>query len=199
MAKVEGTTSVGRTRVSILAEATRLFGAQGYTGTTMRDIAAAVGLLPGSLYTHIEGKERLLLEVIETGIDRFLALEHLAEDHKTSASERFREFIVGHVTLVAENPEWSRVINHQWRFLTGDRLKVVVDKRRRYEEILKATVEDGQATEEFDPAQDIKVILLVVLGALNWSPEWFNPEGKETAAEIGHRLSDTLLRSLERH
>ena len=53
------------TRGSILEEATRLFGAQGYTGTTMRDIAAAVGVLPGSLYAHIDGKETLLLEIVE--------------------------------------------------------------------------------------------------------------------------------------
>jgi Bacterial regulatory proteins, tetR family len=45
----------------------RLFGARGCTGTTMRDIAAAVGVLPGSLYAHVDGKETLLREIAKRG------------------------------------------------------------------------------------------------------------------------------------
>ncbi|WP_154771081.1 TetR/AcrR family transcriptional regulator [Nakamurella alba] len=185
-----------RKRESILQEATRLFGAQGYAGTTMRDIATAVGVLPGSLYTHIQGKEELLLEVVETGIARFLTLEPLGADQGSSPVDRFREFIAGHVLLVAENPEWSRVINHQWRFLTGEKLRTVVAKRARYQDILESIVEDGRRTGDFDPRQDVKVVLLAVLGALNWTPEWYNPHGPDSALEVGHRLADSLLGGL---
>lgn len=188
--------TTGRKRRTILKEATRLFGEFGYTGTTMRDIADAVGVLPGSLYTHIRGKEELLLEVIETGIDRFLALDHLAAGSGQSVTQRFREFITGHVSLVAESPEWSRVINHQWRFLTGERLQTVVRKRAQYQDILEAIVKDGQGTGVFDADQDIKVMLLAVLGALNWTPEWYNPNGPDTPEEIGHSLADSLLAGL---
>ena len=58
-------------RAAIFSSATRLFGEQGYPGTSMRDIARAVGLLPGSLYAHIQSKEAVLLEIIEGGVDRF--------------------------------------------------------------------------------------------------------------------------------
>ncbi|MDN5856301.1 MAG: TetR/AcrR family transcriptional regulator, partial [Actinomycetia bacterium] len=58
-------------REAIFAAATRLFGERGYSGTTMRDIAKAVGILPGSLYAHIESKEAVLVEIIEGGVDRF--------------------------------------------------------------------------------------------------------------------------------
>lgn len=187
---------ISSTRAAILESATTLFGAQGYAGTTMRDIATVVGVLPGSLYTHIEGKEQLLLEVVEAGVDLFLNLEYLKDDHSSDAAERFRSFIKGHVNLVAQNPGRSRVINHQWRFLTGERLQRVVEKRRRYEEILRVIVEDGKASGVFDPAQDLKVSLLVVLGALNWTPEWFKPQGPETAEEVGTRLADVLLGGL---
>ena len=50
-------------RDTIVDAAINLFGKTGYTGTTIRDIAKAVGVLPGSLYAHIEGKETLLAEM----------------------------------------------------------------------------------------------------------------------------------------
>ncbi len=53
--------------------AMHLFGKQGYSGTSMRDIAGAVGVLPGSLYAHIASKEALLVDIVEGGINRFLA------------------------------------------------------------------------------------------------------------------------------
>lgn len=193
----QGPAVVVNTRATIVAEATQLFGIRGYAGTSMRDIAGAVGLLPGSLYAHIEGKEQLLLEVVATGIERFLTLKRLADPSSGEPVERFRSFIVGHVALVAEDPQRSRVINHQWRFLSGEQLQLVVEKRRQYEDILKVIVEDGQRSGDFDSSQDIKILLLVVLGALNWTPEWYNPTGPESADEVGHRLADALLRGLQ--
>ena len=56
----------------ILEAATRLFGERGYPSTSMRDIGEAVGLLAGSLYSHISSKEAVLFQIVETGLDRYL-------------------------------------------------------------------------------------------------------------------------------
>ena len=48
----------------------QLFGARTYAATSMRDISEAVGILPGSLYSHINSKEALLFEIVESGIER---------------------------------------------------------------------------------------------------------------------------------
>jgi AcrR family transcriptional regulator len=128
--------NAGRPREYILEAATRLFSQKGYAGTTMRDIAKAVGVLPGSLYAHIEGKEGLLLEIVETGIDRFLAAgEQLDGD---TPADRMRSAIKAHVGIVAENPERTLVVFHQWRFLSGPNRARIVDKRRRYEAIFSS-------------------------------------------------------------
>ena len=54
----------GKPRSAIMTVAMHLFGKQGFNGTSMRDIANAVGLLPGSLYAHIASKEALLLKAL---------------------------------------------------------------------------------------------------------------------------------------
>jgi AcrR family transcriptional regulator len=58
------------TRERLVTEAMRLFGEQGYQGTSVAQIEAAAGLAPGSgaLYHHFKSKEALL----EAGIDRQL-------------------------------------------------------------------------------------------------------------------------------
>lgn len=188
----------GQTRGAILEEATRLFGAQGYTGTTMRDIAAAVGLLPGSLYAHIDGKEDLLLAIVESGIDKFLALGYSAVAGPDSAESRLRQLIKGHVAIVAQNAERTLVVFHQWRYLTGESLDRVVDKRRQYEAIITTVVEDGFRAGIFNEKLDLKASVLGLLGALNWTAEWYKQDGPDTAEEIGERIADSMLLGLKR-
>lgn len=187
----------GTTRGSILEEATRLFGAQGYTGTTMRDIATAVGVLPGSLYTHIDGKETLLLEIVEAGIDKFLALGYAAVAGPGSAEQRLRALIKGHVGIVAQNAERTLVVFHQWRYLTGENLGRIVEKRRQYEVIMTTVVEDGRREGMFSPKLDLRTSVLGLLGALNWTAEWYKPDGPDSGDVIGERLADAILLGLK--
>jgi TetR/AcrR family transcriptional regulator, cholesterol catabolism regulator len=178
-------------------EATRLFGAQGYTGTTMRDIATAVGVLPGSLYTHIDGKETLLLEIVEGGIDKFLALGYAAVAGPGNAEERLRSLIRGHVAIVAQNAERTLVVFHQWRYLTGDNLDRIVEKRRQYELIMTTVVQDGSREGVFSPKLHLKTAVLGILGALNWTAEWYKPDGPDSGEEIGERLADVIMFGLK--
>lgn len=197
MARRSGGTK--QTRGSILEEATRLFGAQGYTGTTMRDIASAVGLLPGSLYAHIDGKETLLLEIVEAGIDKFLALGYAAVAGPDDAESRLRQLIKGHVAIVAQNAERTLVVFHQWRYLTGESLDRIVEKRRQYEVIITTVVEDGRQAGLFNPKLDLRTSVLSLLGALNWTAEWYKADGPDTVDEIGERIADTMLLGLKMH
>jgi AcrR family transcriptional regulator len=179
-------------RESILEVATQLFSETGYAGTTMRDIANAVGVLPGSLYAHIDGKETLLLEIVESGIDRFLSATSVI-DGKADAGERMREAIKAHVSVVAENPQRTLVVFHQWRYLTGDNRARIVEKRRRYEEVFRSIMVDGAKAGAFADKLDTKIAVLSILGSLNWTAEWLRPDGPAAPAEVGERLADALL------
>lgn len=183
----------GKPRVAIMNAAMHLFGKQGFNGTSMRDIANAVGLLPGSLYAHIDGKEALLLEVVTDGISRFIA----AVDPFVAATghplDRLRKMIGAHVEVVADNPERSQVVFHQWRFLGPDNLPNAIDRRRRYEMCFKQVVEEGVKAGQIRPDLNLRIAVLTILGALNWTPEWFSPDGRLSAAEVGDLMADTLL------
>jgi TetR/AcrR family transcriptional regulator, cholesterol catabolism regulator len=185
-----------RPRESIFEVATQLFGEQGYAGTTMREIAKAVGVLPGSLYAHIDSKETLLVEIVEAGIDKFLDEVRPIAAASEGADERMRGAIKAHVRVVGENPDRTLVVFHQWRYLAGPNRSRIVAKRAAYQDLFARILREGMTSGVFNDALDPHIAVLGLLGALNWTPEWFSPEGPAGADEVGERLAGTLMRGL---
>lgn len=181
----------------IRAEALRLFAGKGYDATSMRDIAKAVGLLPGSLYAHIQSKEQLLLEIIEQGIDDFLEKMTPVMAEPVPAPERLRRAITAHMEVIGRDLDRTGVVFHQWRSLRGADRGRVVAKRNAYEQLFVDLLDAGITAGDFRPDLDSRFAVLVILGALNWAPEWFSPTGTGSAEEIGQRVSDLLLHGLE--
>jgi AcrR family transcriptional regulator len=184
-----------RPREAILEAAIILFGKRGYTGTTMRDIAKEVGILPGSLYAHISSKETLLDEIVEMGIESFLSIEAMLQQ-SASVIDRLRTAIKAHATIAAENPGRSLVVFHQWRFLTEPNLTRALNKRRRYQQLFVKIIDEGIADKSFDSGLDSKAAVFTILGALNWIPEWYSPAGPFSPSEIGDKIADILIKGL---
>ena len=185
--------SVAGPREAIMDAAMHLFGKQGYTGTSMRDIAGAVGVLPGSLYAHIASKEALLVDIVEDGIGRFLAAISPHTASGASATDKLRAMIIAHVEVVADNPERSLVVFHQWRFLGSGSIQAAIGKRRDYEQAFIGVIEDGMKAGAFRADLNRRIAVMTILGALNWSPEWLSPAGKLSPEEVGGLIADTLL------
>ncbi|HEY1971557.1 MAG TPA: TetR/AcrR family transcriptional regulator [Pseudonocardia sp.] len=180
----------------IFAAATQLFGDRGYNGASMRDIAKAVGLLPGSLYAHISSKETLLLEIIEGGVDRFNRAVDRLSQADLAPDLAIREAIREHVCIVAENPERTLIVFHQWRFLSEPNRTRLRDKRAHYAEFFTRTLRAGVDQGIFSPELDCKVATFTILGTLNWTPEWLSPDGPIAPARLAEQISDNLLRGL---
>jgi AcrR family transcriptional regulator len=183
-------------RDAIYAATIQLFSERGYSSTSMRDIANAVGLLPGSLYVHISSKEQLLGEIVETGIDRFMVACKEAMDAEDSAAARVRAVIHAHMALIAQDAEHVRVALHQWKYLTGSRRVEIMDKRREYEGLFKTLISDGIAAGEFSAELNPRIAVLTIIGTLNWTSEWFHAEGPESPDQVADEIADVLLTGL---
>ena len=183
-------------REAIATAAVRLFGGRGYNGTTMRDLAQEVGLLAGSLYAHIDSKETLLAEIVQSGFEVFLTMARRLETSSDRPEVKLRAAIVAHMALVAENPERTLMILHQWRFLSDPNRKKAIAMRRSYAQTFMKIVEDGKTSGAFSPKLNTRIAVFALLGALNWTPEWYSPEGPASAREIGGWLADALIGGL---
>src|SRR6266480_2957844 len=97
-------------------QAARLFAQKGYHGTSIGDLAEALGVQKGSLYAHIESKADLLWEVARDGAAAF----HAAPE-EGPVIERIRATLRAHLRVVAEQLDVATVFVREWRYLEGER------------------------------------------------------------------------------
>ena len=186
--------SADATREAILAAATALFGDLDYPATSIRDIARAVDMLPGSIYAYVDSKEAILYAIVSAGIEQFVAAVELL-DSATAPDERLERAIRAHVDIVAENPQRALVVFHQWRYLGEESRAKAITARRRYEEFFRTTIGEGIKTQVLRSDLDVRYATLTVLGALNWAPEWIHADDP-ASADSGRNLADILLAGL---
>ncbi len=197
MARRNGVTPAPRDRgEEVYAAALRLFREKGYHATSMQDIAAAVGLYKGSLYHYIDGKEELLARVFERGMGSLLAeVERIAAERRLGPSVQLRLIVEAHVAAVAENLDALTVYLHEWRAVGGDSLANVRAQRERYTRLVSDVVARGVTAGEF-AVPDVGIATLGVLGMCNWLCQWYSPNGRLSAREIGSRFADMVLNGL---
>jgi TetR/AcrR family transcriptional regulator, cholesterol catabolism regulator len=184
------------TRDAIIEASVQLFSKNGYSGTTMRDIAKEVGLLPGSLYSHIDSKETLLFEIIQAGIETFLEIETRILNSEGRSDALLRAAIKSHVSVIADDPQRMRVVFHQWRYLSEPNRSHALEMRRSYANMFTKIINDGIGSGVFKPELDVRMSVFCILGAINWMPEWF-PSNKLLNADLaGNRIADVLLSGL---
>lgn len=179
------------TRRSELArQAARLFAQKGYHGTSVGDLAEAMGLQKGSLYAHIESKEDLLYELMRDGAAAFHgALDAL--DERLPATEKIRLALRAHLRIVAEQLDVATVFVHEWRYLEGPRREEILAERRRYEQRIRELFHEGRELGELRSDLDETAAALLFLSAANWAYTWLDP-GRGTD-ELADRFFAVLL------
>jgi TetR/AcrR family transcriptional regulator len=181
-------------RLEILRAAGKQFRVSGFAETGMRDIAAAADLSPANLYNYFKGKHEILFFCQDVTLDRLIAALEKARRSRASVAEKLRVLIVSHLRCVLDEIEGSAA--HLLTTALPPRLqRALVVKRDRYEEGVRQLIVAGTRTGEFVPC-DPALAARAVLGSLNWSVRWFNPDGALTAAEIAEGFADYLIRGL---
>ena len=187
----------GTRKEQILRVACQLFAERGYAATSVRDIAAALNLQGGSLYSHIGSKEELLWEIVDEAAREFLQRAESAVSGPNTAADRLRRLVRAHVGLVAKDLAAAACYLGEWRHLSEERQENVRARRNQYESYFRNVIEDGVASGEFSPTES-KFAALFLLGALNWARQWFRAEGPLGPEEVADRMSDLILRGVER-
>src|SRR5919199_5747609 len=106
-------------RTELTRQAARLFAEKGYHGTSIGDLAQAMGIQKGSLYAHIQSKQDLLYETMREGAAAFHAgLDAIPDD--LPATEKIRLALRAHLRVVAEQLDVATVFVREWRDLGGE-------------------------------------------------------------------------------
>jgi TetR/AcrR family transcriptional regulator, cholesterol catabolism regulator len=181
---------VSSRRSELTREAARLFAERGYHGTSIGDLAQALGVQKASLYAHISSKQDLLYATMREGADAFhAALDAVPE--QAPAGEKIRLAMRSHLRVVADQLDVATVFVREWRYLEGDRRAEILDERRRYEERFRAFFREGRELGELRTDLDDGAAALLTLSAMNWAYTWLAP-GRDTD-ELADRFHAILL------
>ena len=190
----------GNRRQALLRAAARLFRQQGFSATSTRDIAAAVGMRSGSPFYHFESKEALLAAVMEEGMERALAHQRermatavAASSTPLSARECLRVLVRGHFdNLLGPESDHIPVMLYEWRVLSDEQKRAVNRLKDDYEAVwvpvLQALHREGAL------AGDPRVARLMLFGALNWAAQWYVADGRATLDDLTETALQLFLK-----
>ena len=131
-------------RADLVRVAARLFREKGFDGTTIRDIAHAVGMRSGSPFYHFANKHELLMAVMEEGLRLGLERTHDAlGDDSMPAAERFRQLVRVHYGILHDTgSDFIPVMLYDWRSLPSQYKRRIIELKDRYDAIWQRTLDD---------------------------------------------------------
>lgn len=181
----------------LINTAAQLFKQKGFASTSMRDLAAEIGMEAASLYHHIKSKDELLEVICFDLADKLTTAIAEVNDIYFNAEDKLRMAIKNHVEILTQNIHFSTVFIQDWRHLTEPKLTEFRALRDAYEQGMRVILQEGKNEDIFDDV-DEKFAALTILSTLNWINEWYNPAGKMNAEQIAQKLSDFILGGLRK-
>ncbi len=175
--------------------ATYLFKEKGYLATSMRDLAKLLEIEAPSLYSHIKSKEEILQKICFDAAEAFFSgLKGLDRDN-ISAKTRLEAVIHSHILVICSNLDSVAVFLNEWRHLSSPYYEDFLKMRRQYEQEFRKHILYGVENGEFK-VRDVDFAVLTILSSLNWTYNWYQPDGKMTPEEIASNLSEILIKGI---
>lgn len=180
-------------RAGIVRAAGRLFHEKGYSATTIRDIANAVGMGSGSPFYHFKTKHDMLRAVVLEGIAAIGGAVARAAAGGKTPRETFEAMLRAHLNqlLGAEGRDFAATLLHESRHLDPAAQAEVVALKDRYEAMWQHALKDLKQAGLIE--DDSPVARLFLLGALNWTVQWYREEGSRSIAQIARQLADFVI------
>lgn len=177
----------GNRRHALLAAAAHLFRQKGFAATTTRDIATAAGMQSGSPFYHFKSKNALLYAVMEEGMRAALARQkvvmHAHAPHDMRAADQLRALVVAHFeVLLGPGSDFVPVMLYEWRSLLPRQRKSLALLIAEYEALWMPVLLMLHAQGRL--RAPVGLARLLILGALNWSVQWFDPSKSASIQDL---------------
>ncbi len=167
-----------------LLAAGKLFREKGFSATTVREIASAADMLPGSLHYRFASKDDLLVALMKRGVERAIAAVKLAIHSERDPIERLRLGLRAHLELLCNGDDSLYVLLFDWRSLTSGVRAGVERERRKLEAFWDGLLLEAHATGRARPLLDIELVRHFGFGAINWVATWYRPTAGRKPADI---------------
>jgi AcrR family transcriptional regulator len=183
------------TRDDILDAAAQVFRQKGFHGASMSAIADAVNLQKASLYHHVSSKQEILLALLDRALG--MLTEHIAgiASQPLPADQKLRQMIRAYLSALADNGDLTSVLLFEHRSLDKKSHARHVPQRDKFERLWRDVLNEGIQTKVFD-LKDTGLAVRAIMGVMNWTLTWYNPEGGKNIEQIADEYSDFVLKGM---
>jgi len=191
---IRATQKSAQTRQRLVDAAANVFRAKGYAGARLVDIADLAEMQVPGVYYYFASKDDLVEAVLREGVAKahaFVEDRVAAVPPGSPALDRLRAAIEAHVLVVLEIGDYTSANIRIFGQLPDDIRRRHLAQQRRYGDLWRSLLEDARAAGELRSDLDLSVLRMLILGALNWTVEWYHP-GAQTATEVA-RHATTMI------
>lgn len=185
--------STAANRGTVLEAACLLFADHGYRGTSMKDIATALGVRAPSLYNHVASKQEILYEIMDKAMDRAIAALDDALAGVDDVAGQLRRATESLVLDFLRYPAEVTVCNNEVRSLDPGHRRAIVAKRDRYAARVRDIIELGCRTGQFGTKTPL-LAAFAVLEMGNGAKSWFKPSGRYPDTYVAREYGEFALR-----
>lgn len=182
--------------MEILKAAAAAFKRLGYHGATLEEIATALHMKKGNLYYYFKSKEDILFACHQYSVERLLDVLDRVERSEMTPDRKLRELLVSFVHTTLDDLHGTALFL-DIKVLGTRRLKLAITKRDLFDQGMRRVIQQGVDWGTFDPGVDPKLLSFAMLGAVNWIPRWFSPDGPSNSQQIADRFADYLIAGLQ--
>ncbi|RCV54802.1 TetR family transcriptional regulator [Marinitenerispora sediminis] len=174
--------------------AVQVFNERGYDGTSMEDLARALGVTKSAIYHHVAGKEELLRQSLDRALDALFAVTREPGAASGPAIDRLEHVLRGSVrVLVEELPHVTLLLRVRGNTEVE---RGALQRRREFDHFVGDLVRQGVAAGEIRPDVDPALTSRLLFGMVNSIVEWYRPgrglDGGELAAALATVAFDGL-------
>lgn len=189
-----------RSRDLILRSAAQLFRNQGFSATTLRQIAARAKIKAGSIYYHFASKEEILDEVLDRGLRHvFETVRHAVDGAgKVSYRHRIGVAIEAHLVALLETSDFTSANIRIYGQLPEHLKKPHRPLRRAYAAYWDRLFRNARRAGEIRADIEIVPLRMFVLGSLNWTIDWFRLDSTRAVRELARRTEVLIFEGVRK-
>jgi AcrR family transcriptional regulator len=177
----------------IVEQAMRLFAQRGYDGTTLQDIADAVGLSRPNLYNYVKSKEDLLVAMVEATTQSAAdSLRDIRRRTDLDSTAKLRLLVRTLVLRRAEQPAQFRTLDRSDQALPPEIAEKHLRGRRAVLNEITGVIEEGIKAGRFRPV-DARITALSIIGMCNWVAWWFHPSPAHPAEPVAEQIAENAV------
>jgi TetR/AcrR family transcriptional regulator, cholesterol catabolism regulator len=176
---------------SIMRAAAVVFAQKGYHQASVRDISRATGISLAGLYHYFRGKEELLFLIQDHCFATVLENLERRLDGVREPDRRLRVLVENHLRFFVANMQEMKVLSHEADSLTGDYLRRVNARKRKY--VATCTQILGALRPAASEAET-RTAAFALFGMLNWVYNWYQPGRDPAVTELAERMCQLFLR-----